>query len=59
MLKKFSPIELAILIMTIIVIFYSEYLFIEKQEVERATFIGLWPPTMLLLLIYINSKKQK
>jgi hypothetical protein len=59
MLKKFSPIELAILIMAIIVIFYSEYLFIEKQDYARATFIGLWPPTMLLLLIYINSKKQK
>ncbi len=58
MLKKFSLWEMAILLMAVIVIFYTEYLFVVEKDYDRALFIGLWPPTMLLLLIYFNTKKR-
>ena len=58
MLKKFSLWEMAILTMAVVVIFYTEYLFVVEKEYDRALFIGLWPPTMLLLLIYLNTKKK-
>jgi hypothetical protein len=58
MLKKFSLWEIAILLMAIVVIFYTEYLFVVEKDYDRALFIGLWPPTMLLLLIYLNTKKN-
>jgi hypothetical protein len=58
MLKKFSLWEIAILTMAVVVIFYTEYLFVVEKEYDRALFIGLWPPTMLLLLIYFNTKKR-
>ena len=56
--KKFSLWEIAILTMAVVVIFYTEYLFVVEKEYDRALFIGLWPPTMLLLLIYLNTKKH-
>ena len=59
MLKKFSKFELAILVLTIIIIFISEYYYTVLKDHERAIFIGLWPPTMLMLLMYLNSKKSK
>ncbi len=59
MLKNFNKSELVILVLVIIVIFISEYYYAVLKDHDRAIFIGLWPPTMLLLLIYINSKKQK
>ena len=58
MLKKFSLWEMAILTMAVVVIFYTEYLFAFEKDYNRALFIGLWPPTMLLLLIYLNTKKK-
>jgi hypothetical protein len=58
MLKKFSLWEMAILTMAVVVIFYTEYLFVFEKDYNRALFIGLWPPTMLLLLIYLNTKKK-
>ena len=58
MLRKFSLWEVAILTMAVVVIFYTEYLFVVEKEYDRALFIGLWPPTMLLLLIYFNTKKR-
>ena len=58
MLKKFSLWEMAILLMAVVVIFYTEYLFVFEKDYDRALFIGLWPPTMLLLLIYLNTKKK-
>ncbi|CAN5268553.1 hypothetical protein BH09BAC2_BH09BAC2_01470 [soil metagenome] len=59
MIKKFSKFELAILILTIIIIFISEYYYTVLKDHDRAIFIGLWPPTMLILLMYLNSKKTK
>lgn len=58
MFKKFSLWEIAILTMAIVVIFYTEYLFVFEKDYNRAIFIGMWPPTMLILLMYLNSKKR-
>jgi hypothetical protein len=55
-MKKFETSELLILAMTIIVIFISEYHFLVENNVDKAIFIGLWPPTIIGLLNYINSK---
>jgi hypothetical protein len=55
-MKKFKTSELLILAMTIIVIFISEYLFLVENNVDKAIFIGLWPPTIIGLLNYFNSK---
>ena len=57
MYKKFDTVELLILVASILVIFLSEYYYIVIKDPNRAIFIGLWPPTMLILLMYLNSKK--
>lgn len=59
MLNNFKKSELVILFLSLVLIFVSEYYYTVLQDHDRAIFIGLWPPTMLILLIYINSKKQK
>lgn len=55
-MKKFKTSELLILAMTIVVIFVSEYHFLVENNVNKAIFIGLWPPTIIGLLNYFNSK---
>lgn len=55
-MKKFKISELLILVMTVVLIFISEYYYIFQDNVEKAIFIGLWPPTILAFLIYINIK---
>ena len=57
-MKNFSISELAILIMCVICIFVSEYIYLTQGDALKAIFIGLWPPTMLGLLNYFNSKKK-
>ncbi|MEB0261905.1 MULTISPECIES: hypothetical protein [unclassified Mucilaginibacter] len=57
-MNKISKIEFAILTMVIAIIFISEYYYIFLKEHDRAIFIGLWPPTMIGLLVYFNQKKQ-
>ncbi len=57
MYKKLDIVELLILITSIVIIFISEYYYFVVNDHDRAIFIGLWPPTMLILLMYINSKK--
>jgi hypothetical protein len=57
MLKKFKASELLIVVMVIVLIFISEYFFIVLKEPNRAIFIGLWPPTIMGLLIFFNMKK--
>jgi len=59
MFKKFKIIELVILAITIATIFISEYYYLVLDNPMRAIFIGLWPPTMIGLLIYINLKKNQ
>ena len=57
-MKNFSRFEFAILFLIIAIIFISEYYYIVLKNHDRAIFIGLWPPTMLGLLIYLNTKKK-
>jgi hypothetical protein len=59
MFKNFKTSELLILIITVVVIFVSEYHFIVDGDANKAIFIGLWPPTILGFLIYINLKSKK
>lgn len=59
MFKKIPGIELAILIATVAIIFLSEYYYVVLKDHDRAIFIGLWPPTMLGLLIYIRLTKNQ
>lgn len=58
-MKNFKTSELVILLMTIVIIFVSEYYYIVQDNVDKAIFIGLWPPTILGLLNYVNSKTKK
>ena len=59
MLKRFRVSELVILFLAIALIFVSEYYYVFLKDHDRAIFIGLWPPTMLVLLVYFNLKKQQ
>jgi len=59
MLKKIPLIELVILIATIAIIFLSEYYYVVLEDHDRAIFVGLWPPTMIGLLIYLNLRKNQ
>jgi hypothetical protein len=59
MLKNFKTSEILILLITIVVIFVSEYHYIVEGDANKAIFIGLWPPTILGFLIYINLKTKK
>lgn len=55
-MKKIKTSELLILLFTISIILVSEYYYLIEGNVNKAIFIGLWPPTILGLLNYINSK---
>lgn len=57
-MKNFSVSEILILVMCVVCIFYSEYLYLVQGDSNKAIFIGLWSPTMLGLLNFINSKRK-
>lgn len=57
-MKKFNLSELLIIVVCVVCIFVSEYIFIFQNNQEKAIFIGLWPPTILGLLNFINSKRN-
>jgi len=57
-MKKFKPIEILILFLSVFCIFLSEYLYVFKNNPQKAIFIGLWPPTIIGLLIFFNSKRK-
>ena len=56
-MSKFSILEFAILTLVVVIIFTSEYYYVVLNNHDRGIFLGLWPPTMLMLLMYLNSKK--
>ena len=58
MFKKFKASEILIVAMVILLIFVSEYYYVILKDPNRAIFIGLWPPTIMGLLIFFNMKKQ-
>lgn len=59
MLKKFKLSELIILFLAVGLIFVSEYYYLILKDHDRAIFMGLWPPTMMIFLVYFNLKKQQ
>ena len=59
MFKKFKASEILIVAMVIIIIFVSEYYYVILKDPNRAIFIGLWPPTIMGLLIFFNMKKNQ
>jgi len=56
-MKKTPLLEYLILVAIVVTIFISEYYYLILKDHDRAMFIGLWPPTMIGLLIYLNLKK--
>lgn len=58
-MKKFKISEIIIVIFTLLIILVSEYYYIVEGNVNKAIFIGLWPPTIFGLLNYINSKTRR
>ncbi len=59
MFNKFKKSELFILVAVIALIFISEYIYLVEDNFEKALFIGLWPPTIIGLLIFFNLKLKK
>ena len=59
MFNKFKKSELFILIVVICLIFSSEYFYLVEKNFQKAIFIGLWPPTIVALLIFFNLKLKK
>ena len=59
MFKNFKASEMLIVAFVIVVIAVSEYNYLVVGDKEKAIFIGLWPPTILGLLNFINSKLKK
>lgn len=59
MIGKFRIAEMVILVIVVLLIFVSEYEFVVMKNESRAIFLGLWPPTILLLLVYFNLKVKK
>lgn len=57
-MKKFNVSEILIVIICIVCIFVSEYIYIVQQNALKAIFIGLWPPTILGLLNFVNNKRK-
>ncbi len=58
MFSKFKASELLIFILVIVLIFVSEYYYVVLKDPMRAIFIGLWPPTILGILNFLNSKRK-
>ncbi len=59
MFTKFKKSEMFILVVVIMLIFISEYIYVVEENFEKAVFIGLWPPTIVGLLIFFNLKLKK
>ena len=58
-MKNFKTSELLILVITVVLIFVSEYYYLIQDNVNKAIFIGLWPPTIIGLLNYVTNKTKK
>jgi len=57
-MKKFTVSEILIVVVCIICIFFSEWIYLVQNNPNKAIFIGLWPPTILGLLNFFNAKKD-
>ncbi len=59
MFNKFKKSELFTLFIVVCLIFISEYIYLVEGNFKKAIFIGLWPPTIMGLLIFFNLKLKK
>tara|TARA_R110002126_G_scaffold199570_1_gene347255 strand:+ start:738 stop:917 length:180 start_codon:yes stop_codon:yes gene_type:complete len=59
MFNKFKKSELFTLFIVVSLIFISEYIYLVDGNFKKAIFIGLWPPTIMGLLIFFNLKLKK
>jgi len=57
-MKKFNVSEILILVVCVVCIFLSEYIYLVQGNILKAIFIGLWSPTILGLLNFINIKRK-
>jgi hypothetical protein len=57
-MKKFSISEILILVISVVCIFVSEYIYLVQGNALKAIFIGLWPPTILGLVNFVNIKRK-
>lgn len=59
MFKNFKASEMLIIVFVLVIICVSEYNYLVVGDKDKAIFIGLWPPTILGLLNFINAKIKK
>ncbi len=59
MFKNFKASEMLIVVFVLVIICVSEYNYLVVGDKDKAIFIGLWPPTILGLLNFINAKIKK
>ncbi len=57
-MKKFNISEILILVVCVVCIFVSEYINLVQGNALKAIFIGLWPPTILGLVNFVNIKRK-
>lgn len=57
-MKNFKVSEILIVVVCVVIIFVSEYIYLVQNDPMKAIFIGLWPPTILGLVNFINSKRK-
>jgi hypothetical protein len=59
MFKNFKASEILLIVLVLVIIAFSEYNYLVVGDKDKAIFIGLWPPTILGLLNFFNSKLKK
>jgi len=52
--KKIGLANLFILLLCAVIIAVAEYLFLTGEEIH-ALFIGLWAPTMMIIVVFIKQ----
>ena len=59
MFKNFKTSEILIIILVVVIIAFCEYTYLVVGDKEKAIFVGLWPPSILGLVNFFNSKLKK
>jgi hypothetical protein len=59
MFKNFKASEILLIVLVVVIIIFSEYNYLVVGDTDKAIFVGLWPPTILGLLNFFNSKLKK
>jgi hypothetical protein len=59
MFKNFKTSEILIIILVVVIIAFCEYTYLVVGDKDKAIFVGLWPPSILGLVNFFNSKLKK